>query len=277
MAHPDELYEDALDLESPKGVGPIYRLTRAVLLPVLGVAVGLGVWQLAAGRLIKVIYVSTPGDVWRAFTQLLSSGELAANLPITLEEAGTGFLLGAAFAIPIAISLARVPGLLRTSSPYIIAFYSVPRFALGPLFIVWFGIGSSMKTWLAASLVFFPMYFCAFDGARSVDASHVNAARLMGASRLRILWHIAMPSMLTWLFVGMRQALPYALTGAVIGEMLVATSGMGYLLSAAAGAFDTSELLAVLLVVALIGYLINAILSSIEKHVFKWKVPAVQG
>jgi NitT/TauT family transport system permease protein len=247
---------------------------RTIGTPLLAVATILLAWQLLSGKVINELYISKPSAIWSAIRQLEVSGQLAANLPVTLEEAAYGFLLGVVIAVPVAIMLARSRTLLSVSSPVIIAFYCIPRLALGPLFIIWFGIGVPMKVWLTASIVFFPMYFTVFDGAREVDVSYVNSAKIMGASRWYILWHISLPSMLTWLFVGIRQALPFALTGAVVGELIVATHGMGYLLAQAAGSYQTSQLMAVLLIIGLIGYLANALLNIVERYVFRWKAPS---
>jgi NitT/TauT family transport system permease protein len=248
------------------------RRLRSVLLPVGSVVVVLAVWQYASGRWFDEEFISKPSAVWSAFLGLIRSGALANNLPVTLEEAAFGFLLGAGTAVPVAIVLARYKPLLDATSPMLIAFYCIPRLALGPLFIVWFGIGTAMKIWLTASIVFFPMYFTCFDGARDINQSLLHSARIMGGSRVQILRYVSLPSMLTWFFVGVRQALPFALTGAVVGELIVATSGMGFLLAQAAGSFETAELIAVLFVISAIGYIGNEVLNVIEKRVFRWKV-----
>jgi NitT/TauT family transport system permease protein len=243
----------------------------AIAVPLLASAVALVAWQYASGTIINQLYISKPTIIWSAFWKLVENGQLSGNLPVTLEEAVYGFIVGSVIAVPVALMHARIRLLLRASSPIIIGLYCVPRMALGPLFIVWFGIGVNMKVWLAASLVFFPMYFTAYSGAQSIDASYLHSARLMGASRRQIFWHIALPSMMTWLFVGIRQALPFALAGAVVGEIIVANRGMGYLLEQAASYFDTSQLMAVLFVIAALGYLANSLLGVIEKIAFRWK------
>lgn len=244
------------------------RGLRSMLIPLATlIIIGL-VWQFVLGRFIKELYISKPSLVWQSFMHLVRNGELKRNLPVTLQEAFYGFLLGSLFAVPIALIFARFKVLLRAATPIIIIFYCIPRMALGPLFIVWLGIGVQMKVWLTASLVFFPMYFMAYDGATSVDEKLINSVRLMGASRWRILWHVSLPSMLSWLIVGVRQAMPFALTGAIVGELIVATEGVGYLLAQAGGTYNTSEVVALLFVIGGIGYVLNALLNVVENKVF---------
>lgn len=244
------------------------RGLRSVVVPLATIVVLGLVWQFVLGRFIKELYISKPSLVWDAFVQLIQNGELGRNLPVTLQEAFYGFLFGSLIAVPVAMTFARYRLLLRAATPVVIVFYCIPRMALGPLFIVWLGVGVSMKVWLTASLVFFPMYFMAYDGATSIDEKLINSVRLMGASRWRILWHVSLPSMLSWLVVGIRQSMPFALTGAIVGELIVATEGMGYLLAQAGGSFNTSEVLALLFVVGGIGYVLNALLNVIESKIF---------
>jgi NitT/TauT family transport system permease protein len=241
---------------------------HAVFIPLLTVVIIGIIWQFILARFINLLYISKPSQVWSSFWALISNGELAHNLPVTLQEAFYGFLLGSLFAVPIAMTLARFKLLLRAATPLVIIFYCIPRMALGPLFIVWLGTGVPMKVWLTASLVFFPMYFMAYDGAKSVDEKLINSVRLMGASRWQILWHVSLPSMLSWLVVGVRQSMPFALTGAIVGELIVSSEGMGYLLAQAGGSYDTSEVLAILFVIGGIGYALNAILNLVENRIF---------
>jgi NitT/TauT family transport system permease protein len=156
-------------------------------------------------------------------------------------------------------------------TPFVIVFYTLPKLALAPLFIVWFGIGLPMKVALTATVVYFPVFITALAGAQNVTEGLVDIVKIMGGSRTYVLSRIVMPSVLTWLFVGLKQSIPYALLGAVVGELIVSDKGAGYLLSTAAGQFDTAGVFAVLFVLVILGYGSYEIIRLVEKHAFPWK------
>src|SRR5690606_8570383 len=125
-------------------------------------------------------------------------------------------------------------------------FYSLPKVALAPLFIVWFGIGLEMKVILTAAIVFFIVFLNTFTGVREVSAELVAILRLMGAKERHLLTKVIVPSAIVWVFAGLRLSVPYALIGAVVGEIIASNRGLGYLVAHAAGQFDTAGTFAAL-------------------------------
>src|SRR5262249_3477356 len=140
-------------------------------------------------------------------------------------------------------------------NPFITGFYSVPKLALAPLFILWFGIGFDMKVVLIATIVFFLVFLNTYTGVRDVSRELVAILRLMGAGERHLLSKVVLPSAITWLFAGLRISAPYALVGAVVGELVASNRGLGYLLAHAAGQFNTAGVFAALVAIIILAAL----------------------
>ena len=163
----------------------------------------------------------------------------------------------------------------RVLDPYLVGFYSIPRIALIPLFILWFGIGFQTKVIYTALLVFFPVFMNTLSGVRDVSQDLIDVIRVMGASRTDTIRKILIPSALAWLFAGLRISVPYALIGAIVAEMFTSNVGLGYLISFYANQFDTASLFATLAVTTAMGLLLNAAVTRIEKRLLRWRPAAV--
>lgn len=248
------------------------RENRIVLICriVLGVAALIG-WELASGTLIKEFWVSSPHGVILALMKLWDSGGLAGYIWATVSEAMTGFLLGAAAGMLLGILFGASRMIARVLDPYLVGFYSIPRVALIPLFVLWFGIGFQTKVIFTALLVFFPVFMNTLSGARDVNHDLIDVIRVMGASRLDTVRKILVPSALVWLFAGLRISAPYALIGAVVGEMFTSNAGLGYLISLSASQFDTGSLFATLLVITVLGLVLTAGVGQLERRVLRWQ------
>jgi NitT/TauT family transport system permease protein len=154
----------------------------------------LGFWQWASGRLIRPIYVSRPTDIAARLVQMFASGEIWPNLATTGQEILLGYLIGVAFGIAAGYLLGRRPRLAAIIEPYFMAFYGIPKVALAPLFVIWFGIGIWSKVALAATMVFFLVFYMVFAGVRAVDRELVNLARVMGAGERQLGRHVYLPA-----------------------------------------------------------------------------------
>mgnify|MGYP001563560658 FL=1 len=155
--------------------------------------------------------------------------------------------------------------------PYLTALYSLPRVALAPLFILWFGIGLASKVMLAVSIVCFILLMNAYAGVRSVDQDLVNAVRTMGASDRYITYRVILPSCVPWIFSGMRIGLGMALIGTVVGEMLASQKGLGHLIAVASGSFDTTGVFASLMIIAGMAMSLNEIPKAVEQRLLRWR------
>ena len=158
--------------------------------------------------------------------------------------------------------------------PYITAIYSIPKIALAPLFIIWFGIGIESKVAVSAAIVFFVIFLNTYSGVREVNPLYVHTTRIMGGGEGAVLRHVIVPSAAAWVITGLKVSVPYALVGTVIGEFMSANRGIGYLISQATGLFNTTSVYAGILVLALVGAAINTGLKYLEAWVLRWRGPA---
>lgn len=231
-------------------------------------------WQLTAGRLIDKLYISSPSDVAIRLGKWGADGTLWTNTRITIEETVLGYLIGAAVGALLGFAFALLDTAGRIAEPFVIALYSIPKVAVAPLFIVWFGIGVSMKVLLSAATVFFLVYLNTVNGVRGIDAELRNAARLMNANKRQVLFKVLIPGSMGGLITGLRVAVPYALLGAVVGELVASNRGLGYLILDSASAFDPAGVFAALLVVTAIAMVLNLIVNLVERRVTRWRPPA---
>jgi len=166
--------------------------------------------------------------------------------------------------------LDRNDWLNRIISPFLTAFNSMPRIALGPLFILWFGIGIASKVVLAFSLGYFIMLLSTLGGLKNVDRDLLLMSRLFGASGLRLFRHVRLPWALPGIFAGLRLTLVYCSAGAVIGEMIAARSGLGLLVQTFSGRFDVAGVMALILVVAVMVMILTSLMDLAERHLLAW-------
>jgi NitT/TauT family transport system permease protein len=228
-------------------------------------------WQIAADRWIDITFTSKPSDIVERLGEWASDGTLWTNSWITIQEIVYGFLLGAAAGALAGFVLASLNLAYRVLDPLMMALYSIPKVALAPLFIVWFGIGMHMKVLLAAATVFFLVFLNTAAGVREVDRGLIDAVRLMGGNRWHIARKVVLPSSMTGVLTGLKVAIPYALIGAVIGELVASNRGLGYLINDAAAQFDTAGVFATLVVLSVIAGLLNVLVGLIGKRVNRWK------
>lgn len=231
----------------------------------------LAVWEHASGRWIDELLVSRPSDIAAQFVAWLADGTLLRHTQITVTEVVAGFFLGATTGVVAAFAVAPSRLVQRVIDPYVYALYSLPKVALAPLFIVWFGIGISMKILLAAITVFFLVFLNTLAGIRQVDPALVDAVRLMGAGRAQIARKVVFPASLAGLFTGLKVAIPYALIGAVIGELVASNRGVGSLIADSASRFNTAGVFAALVVLMLLALALNSVVSIIDSRASRWR------
>jgi NitT/TauT family transport system permease protein len=231
----------------------------------------LALWQGAvAVGLASAAFVSTPLSVAQSLWLLFSGGEVFPNLGTTMLEIVLAFLLSIVFGIASAVVLDRVDWLNRVVSPFLTAFNSMPRIALGPLFILWFGIGIASKVVLAFSLGYFIMLLSTLGGLKNVDRDLLLMSRLFGASEIGLFRHVRLPWALPGIFAGLKLTLIYCSAGAVIGEMIAAKSGLGVLLQSFSGRFDVAGVMALILIVALMVMVVTSLMDLAERRLLRW-------
>ncbi len=229
-------------------------------------------WQLLVdNHVLTELSVSKPTAIWDELVQLYRGGQIWSNVGTTLEETVVGYIAGVVVGVAVGFGLAFTPRLLGVLNPFITVLNSLPRFALGPLFILWFGIGLMSKVALVFSLVVFIVFTNTAAGARSVDTDVITVSRLLGASRWDIVRKVMLPSTFPWTVAGMRLSIAYAVAGAVVGEMFASQKGIGNWIVAGSGVFNTAEIFAGLIVIAVIAGAIDLVGRVVERRVLRWR------
>ena len=239
------------------------------------IAVGaalLAVWQaLTSMHVIDPFFVSRPSDIARRLSMWVADGTLWGHLVTTLEESLLGLIVGAVLGITCGFGFGRSPMVARVFDPYIKMLNAIPRVVLAPLFLLWFGLGIWSKVALAVTLVFFVMFFNTYQGVRDADRVLLDNVRMLGASERQLVRHVLIPSALTWIFSSLQTSLGFAMVGAVVGEYLGATRGLGYVISQAEGTFDTTGVFAGMTVLGLVVVAVSAGVSRLERWLLRWK------
>jgi NitT/TauT family transport system permease protein len=233
----------------------------------------LAAWQIGS-LFVGAYWLSSPGAVaWRFTTQVLN-GELIRQAGYTIEESLIGILVGGVPAVLLPFLLRRHPLLVAILDPFMVGGYGAPKLAFAPLFILWFGIGIESKVALVASVVFFIVYFNTLTGVRALDPRLVQMAQIAGAGERHVARHIALPAAVPYLFAGFRIAVPYAIGGAIIAELISSNRGLGYLVQTGAMNFDTTSVFAAILMATLIVHAGNWLLNVTERVMLRWRPPA---
>jgi NitT/TauT family transport system permease protein len=231
----------------------------------------LAFWEWSSGRLLDPFFISSPSKVFAKLWQWTVSGQLWLHLSITLQATAAGFFIGAAIGFSLGLLFGRFKFVAEVFDPYITAIYSLPKIALAPLFIMWFGIGLASKIAVSAAIVFFVVFLNTFSGVREVNPLYIHATQIMGASQWAVMRTVTIPSAAAWVITGLKVSVPYALVGTVIGEFMSANRGIGFIISQASGLFDTTSVFTGLIVLAIVGALINSGLKRFECWVLRWR------
>lgn len=235
------------------------------------------IWEAAAGgfgqrfQFADVLFVSRPSLIGADLMTYGHSGELLRDLMATLQEAFGGLVLGIVTGVVFGLLLGQFKPLYDLLDPYLIAFNSLPRPALAPLLILWFGLGMTSKIFLAWSLVFFIVFYNTIYGIKSIDPDLLRSIRVMGANRRQLLRIVVLPSVLSWIFAAFRTSVSFALIGAVVGEFVGSTAGLGYRSVIAAGLFDTNRVFSILFLLMGLGSVLVYISEKVEAYLLRWR------
>jgi NitT/TauT family transport system permease protein len=167
--------------------------------------------------------------------------------------------------------------LSKVFGPYIKIMNSIPRIVLGSIFIVWLGLGLSSKVALAIVLVFFAVFFNAYQGTREVDRNLVANARILGASGRQITTHVVLPSALTWIIASLHVSFGFALIGAIVGEFLGAQQGLGLLIRQAQDTFNPNAVFAAMVIIAVVALAAEGLIALLERGLLSWRPPQLSG
>ncbi|MCH5675358.1 ABC transporter permease [Streptomyces gilvus] len=249
----------------------VVTATRVLLL----VAV-LGLWEVfSRAKVIDPFNFSMPSKIWDQIwtwvTHGTALGSLGEQIWYTLYEALLGWVLGVVAGVVLGIALGRIRFLADVLGPYIKVLNSMPRIILAPIFLIWFGLGPASKVASAVVLVFFPVFFNAFQGAREVDRDLVANARILGASDRRVTLQVVIPSATAWIFTSLHVSFGFALIGAIVGEYIGATKGIGLLVAQSQNTFNAAGVYAAMVILAVVALAAEGLLTFVERRVFRWK------
>ena len=244
------------------------------LLAILTVA-----WELTARfRWIDPFFFSQPSVFcaralrWLAEPGFLLGGRsIYHHLFVTMEEMVGGFVLGVLFGVAAGFVLGRSHFWSAVLNPYIQVMNALPRLVLAPIFVLLLGIDERSKIALAFSLVFFIVFFNAYRGVREVGRDIVNNARMLGASETQLAWHVLLPSAMTWILSSLHTSVGFALVGAVVGEYLAASQGLGWIISQAQGNFDAAGVYAGMLILCALAVIVELCVTWLEHRLIRWK------
>jgi NitT/TauT family transport system permease protein len=241
----------------------LYRFLFGLLL--------LSLWEGSSGRLIDPFWISSPSRVFGYLWEVIADGSIFGHLAITLYETFSGFFIGALSGIGFGFLLARREILAQILDPFIVAFNGIPRIALAPIFIIWFGIGPNSKVILVVIVVFFLTFFNTYSGVKGVDIELKNILRIMGANERQILFKVTIPATIPWITTGLKLSVPYALVGAVVGEFIAASKGLGYLINYNTSLFSTTGALGGIIILALVVVCCNEVIERTEAYLLRWR------
>jgi sulfonate transport system permease protein len=228
-------------------------------------------WQIASGRWIEPFLISSPSRIFSSLLAGFQSGDLWQHSWVTLQEILIGFPLGALTGIALGYAFGRSRLLAEIFEPIIIALNGIPRTALAPLFIVWLGIGIWSKVGVVFLLTFFLNFFNTYTGMRQMDQEYIDLARLMRVRGLKLTFRVILPAISPYVFTGIRTSIPFSVIGAIVGEFIAATEGIGFFIRLSAGIFRTADVFVGIIVLMIIVIIMDKIAGMIEKRVLSWQ------
>ena len=259
-------------MRSRSAGSPGARLLAYRLLLLVGIFLA---WHLlTAGGVLPRFFFGTPLVVLQNSARWFVTGTIYPHLAVTLLETVLAFAIGTALGLLVGLWLALAPTASSLLEPYIKAANAMPRVILAPIFAVWFGLGILSKVALGVTLVFFIVFFNVYQGVKEVSPAVLANARVLGATRRQLLRHVYLPSATAWVFSSLHTSVGMAFVGAVVGEYLGSSAGVGYLILQAEGAFDINTVFAGILVLTAFALLLDFVVTILEQRLLRWRPTA---
>ncbi len=264
------------DVPEHLATAPVRKSRRRERLENLAWQIGIGVvflavWEYASERWISTLLVSSPSRIGQTMWQWSIDGTYALGIWVTLKATLMGFGSGALSGMILGYVTATFRRVGEVLEPFVTAFYTLPRLALAPLFLMWFGLGMEFRVVFAATIVFFLVYYNTYFGVREVSNELLAAVRIMGANRMQLAIRVVIPSALVWVTAGLKISVPYALVGVVVAEMLASDEGLGFLLAKSASQFSTYGTFAAIAGLLVMALVIDWLLTLITRRALRWK------
>jgi NitT/TauT family transport system permease protein len=249
----------------------VRRYPTLIVSPLIALA-ALAAWVSAIEIFgVEPLILPPPLDVLEELWIMLTGAELYRNLLVTVSEFGIGFVLGSVSAIIVAAVLVRIPPLEKGFSPYIIAFQNFPKIAIAPMLVTWFGFGMAPKIALATVLAFFPVFVNVIVGLKSSTREQRDLMRMLQASEWQTFRMLRVKVALPYIFAGLRVAAVFSLLGAITGEFISSSQGLGYMLLQRNAQLHVDGVFALLVVMAGIGLAVHGILALLNRKIIFWE------
>jgi NitT/TauT family transport system permease protein len=241
-----------------------------ILSPVVFV-IFIALWENLVNLLgVNEIILPTPSRIGEALVVQLQTSVFWSNLWVTSQEALLGFMFATLFAIIAGTFISQIRIVDKTFMPYLVGFQAIPKVALAPIFLIWFGLGQTSKVVLAATIAFFPILINIIEGLKSADNDQIRMLRVFGASRAQIFFKVQVPCALPFFFAGLDVGILLAILGAVVGEFLGSQAGLGNMVLVAQFNFETPTMFAILLVLSAMGIIAHIIVKAFQRKFAFW-------
>jgi len=255
------------------------RTTLVWLARALALLIILGGWELFTDlKIVDPFFYGQPSGIYRELVHWAKHGtafgSIWLQIWVTLKEALLGFVFGVSTGIVLGVLLGQVRFLAEVLGPYIKIINALPRIVLGSIFFVAFGFGTTSKVLLASVLVFFVVFFNAFQGVREVDRNLVANARVLGASRWQVVRNVVLPSALVWIIASLHVAFGFSIIGAIVGEFLGAQKGLGLVISNSQNNFNPDGVFAAMVIIGVVALSAEALIAQLEHRLLAWRPPA---
>lgn len=255
----------------PLPAAPFSTIARKAAGPVSALLL-LAVWSSIVSyfNIPEVVFPSPWGVLKALWSGLFVDGLFWRHILVTLYQIIAGFAIGAGIGLALGLAIAELPLVKVILHPYVIAFQNVPKVAIAPLFVIWFGFGSGSKIAIAATIAFFPVVINVIAGLRAADEKNLEMVHIFGGGSLWKLLLVRLPTALPFLFAGLDIAMVLAIVGSIVGEFVGAKEGLGYLIMQYNFTLDMNGIFAVLLIYTMIGYLLHAVIVTAQKYSIWW-------
>jgi len=228
-------------------------------------------WEIASGPWIEPFLISSPSRIFSSLITGFRDGDLLQHTWVTFEEIAIGFPVGAISGIALGYAFGRSRLLAEIFEPIIIALNGIPRTAVAPLFIVWLGIGLWSKVGVVFLLTFFLNFFITYTGMRQMDQEYIDLARLMRVKGWKLTFKVIFPAISPYLFTGIRTSIPFAVIGAIVGEFVASTEGVGFFIRMSAGIFKTADVFVGIIILMIMVIVLDKIAEAIERRALRWQ------
>jgi NitT/TauT family transport system permease protein len=263
---------ETVDVESRGEAKPLLSYHgRVALARIMLVVVIFGIWEFASGRLFSAFWISKPSQIAVYIWKWIVAGDFFYQMSFTFGAMLAGFAAGTFLGLAAGIVLSRTQFASDVLDPFLIAINGIPRVALAPLFVVWFGIDMLPKIVLVFTLVFFVIFYNTYAGIKSVERRYTDLAFVMGANERDLFAKVILPAAMPHIFLGIKLSIPYALIGAIIGEFVASSAGLGWKIQMETSLYNTTGTMAGLVVMMLIVVAMNSLLAVAERRLLRWQ------